>query len=1124
MEIKNEVQRKSLERGFTLVELMVSLVIATILIVGIYQLYRSTQNTYLAQDQLAELQQNARIGIEEMIREMRLAGYQANCTTTQADSTTSSNPQHVFFEFDADTDLNGTPERIKYWYDSNAKQINRASHSPAPVSTSCGIPYAFATNEMQVVAGTPQSPVDSLTFTFYDTNNGTLAVPVASPKDIRRVAITLAVAATKAEEGTGAKRTVTITSDVKLRNQGLKGGGGCSLPSAPSGLVASDPKICGRAKLTWTANASSESVNNYRVYWRPAGTSIWTNTADLGIVTSYILSGLANNSSYDFALAAQNSCAVGPLSSTSTTALNDNIAPLVPTGADATASTSGPLQVNLAWTATKTQDGSGNLYDATSANYDVASYKVYRTTYGSSFGSTPLATVNVPATTYIDNAGLIKCTIYDYKVTAVDQCGNESAIASSSAVYGDANLSGGITDSPTNNVTNTRPSDAIAPAAPTAFTAVAGGAAAGVTGCPNGTTNQCYHVDLSWITPNDPNFAGTQIRYNSSSSACTAANYPSSSTSGTLLADQPSQPNTSVSRGDNVYANNTYYCFTAFSKDSCPNYSAGTQSTAQAKTCGDSPVGPPPAIDTNSLKLDSQCDATGENRGTANLTWTYAHSQVDIPDLVGFNVYRTPSNNAFNKSKVVGTDTYYLINPSPVFFPSAFIPVYRDNDSTNPLNPGVTYKYIVTVVDCIGNESAPSQVLTVQPGKVDKDTTVNVTLSGTKSKQYNIVNFAFKNTSASTMTIRANTDTAVVTWTKTTARFTNFVLDGVTLWQDPTIIPPSQPTTCTASSCSTTVTFTTGYTFAALTSGKTVTLNFRNTDGTTSVDMRGQTITIQPYYRNDTAYASNSAIPACFNNPAITISTALGATVSSTTQNPPTDANGAAVPAKKNGDSGVPPGYSVDATKVVTITSQATPQQGTSISSVKIYYFADSAFLSAAPDPASVIYSSVTMGCVSGLPPNCNANQWTGPIPATPGKRIWFYVEAVDNKGNFSDDPSNATTSVFTAFTYDQPATITVRFTASFVNPSSGDKHVLVQGTAQDQGGSPVPGASVTFTIGSDVLTGTTDASGNFSATSTTNFTSGDVLVKVDATKLPGYLPGTCSKTLSGSSTSVSCP
>ena len=324
----------SRESGFTLVELMVALVIAAILIVGIFQLYRSTQNTYLAQDQLAELQQNARIGIEQMIREMRLAGYLANCTPTQG----SSSPVSALFEFDADTDLNGTPERIKYEYDSTKREISRYAHSPAPIPASCGPAYAFSGSEKQIVA----SDVESLKFTFYDKNDGK---PVATPQEIRRVTIDLQVATAAKDLVLNRKRIVAISSDVRLRNEGLKGGGSCTPPTMPSGLLASDPKICGRAKLAWTAAsaAATEGVNGYRIYTRPLGSLSWTTT-DVGNVTNYILSGLVDKSNppYEFAVAAQNNCAVSGLSNFMTLTLNDDIPPVVPTGVNApSASTTG---------------------------------------------------------------------------------------------------------------------------------------------------------------------------------------------------------------------------------------------------------------------------------------------------------------------------------------------------------------------------------------------------------------------------------------------------------------------------------------------------------------------------------------------------------------------------------------------------------------------------------------------------------------------------------------------------------------------------------------------------------------------------------------------------------------
>jgi hypothetical protein len=163
-----------------------------------------------------------------------------------------------------------------------------------------------------------------------------------------------------------------------------------------------------------------------------------------------------------------------------------------------------------------------------------------------------------------------------------------------------------------------------------------------------------------------------------------------------------------------------------------------------------------------------------------------------------------------------------------------------------------------------------------------------------------------------------------------------------------------------------------------------------------------------------------------------------------------------------------------------------------------------------------VTYSAATMTSIG-------ANTWQGTIPASLGNRVWFYVEAVDNKGNYSDDPSQASSPVFLAYTYDQTGTITANFTASFVNPSGGDKHVAITGTATDQGGL-VSNAIVNYTIGSDSLTSGTDASGHFNVTSNTNFTSGDVPITVTVTKAPSEQPGTCSKTLFGVLSSVTCP
>ena len=73
--MKSDAKTFNLQQGFTLVELMVTLVIAFIITGAAYGAYVVQQKNYTTQEQVAEIQQNLRIGLEIMSREMRMAGY-----------------------------------------------------------------------------------------------------------------------------------------------------------------------------------------------------------------------------------------------------------------------------------------------------------------------------------------------------------------------------------------------------------------------------------------------------------------------------------------------------------------------------------------------------------------------------------------------------------------------------------------------------------------------------------------------------------------------------------------------------------------------------------------------------------------------------------------------------------------------------------------------------------------------------------------------------------------------------------------------------------------------------------------------------------------------------------------
>lgn len=64
-----------MNNGFTLVEVLVAVAISGILITGIYSAFEVQQDSFLIQDQVAEMQQNLRAGVSFMAQEIRMAGY-----------------------------------------------------------------------------------------------------------------------------------------------------------------------------------------------------------------------------------------------------------------------------------------------------------------------------------------------------------------------------------------------------------------------------------------------------------------------------------------------------------------------------------------------------------------------------------------------------------------------------------------------------------------------------------------------------------------------------------------------------------------------------------------------------------------------------------------------------------------------------------------------------------------------------------------------------------------------------------------------------------------------------------------------------------------------------------------
>ncbi|NWG03862.1 MAG: PilW family protein [Syntrophaceae bacterium] len=70
------------ERGVTLVELLVVMVIAGIVVAGFYRIFIAQSRAYTVQDQVAEVQQDIRNAMEILVRDLSMTGFDYDNTTS----------------------------------------------------------------------------------------------------------------------------------------------------------------------------------------------------------------------------------------------------------------------------------------------------------------------------------------------------------------------------------------------------------------------------------------------------------------------------------------------------------------------------------------------------------------------------------------------------------------------------------------------------------------------------------------------------------------------------------------------------------------------------------------------------------------------------------------------------------------------------------------------------------------------------------------------------------------------------------------------------------------------------------------------------------------------------------
>jgi type IV pilus assembly protein PilW len=229
------------KRGFSLVELMVTLVISSIALAGIYGVYKGQLKSYVTQNAVVDIQQNLRNALYILQRNIRMAGFdpcQQVRTTAPATlgllSDFSAFASHNGSGAATAIDANGDGTSIAFTLDANGDTVD--TNNTPPLVSGAGTIQALDTEliafrlsgeriERYLPSVSQWTPVaeniDSLLFEYLN-DSGTKLTPPFVLSDVRSVRITIGAKKTQDLNIMAEKRDQTfLTATVRVRNVGL---------------------------------------------------------------------------------------------------------------------------------------------------------------------------------------------------------------------------------------------------------------------------------------------------------------------------------------------------------------------------------------------------------------------------------------------------------------------------------------------------------------------------------------------------------------------------------------------------------------------------------------------------------------------------------------------------------------------------------------------------------------------------------------------------------------------------------------------------------------------------------------------------------------------------------------
>lgn len=213
---------RGFRKGLTMIEVLVSLTIFLVVLLAVYQLFDTSHATYQSGTRKQDVQQQARLAMDEMVRALRMAGYvPENYDADLTNDLSATARVHVAAAnaLAAFGSLEGEAQSAIFLFcQSGNTLVKKVSTNPADATT-------YTCNNGDVLADN----VSLLRFTYFDANSAQLAAnldgkalgaaldlaPRAQRDGVRTIVITLQITEPVPRQQ---PQVYTLTSTVTLRN------------------------------------------------------------------------------------------------------------------------------------------------------------------------------------------------------------------------------------------------------------------------------------------------------------------------------------------------------------------------------------------------------------------------------------------------------------------------------------------------------------------------------------------------------------------------------------------------------------------------------------------------------------------------------------------------------------------------------------------------------------------------------------------------------------------------------------------------------------------------------------------------------------------------------------------